>query len=227
MSRLRVGLSYPAYTIQTVGRGGAPVEPRTIDWQTDAKHYEFWAFADNSGRFPSHRRPARQLYRCTLSADGVLGELAKADVTVTAGKPLDLGTIDWTPDRRGKQIWEIGYPNRTGAEFAKGDDYAHDGMFLVYAKLFPSDVNYVVGKSDYRKDWFFEQVLPHSRTAPPNQGHGLQHGRHSGPRDSLDDFVRHGAGAARQGAPAARPGCAAYTPDRWWSTISRLARSIR
>ena len=160
MARLRVGLAYPAYTIHPAGRNGAPAEPRQIDWQTDAKHYEFWAFADNSGRFHlTEVRPGN--YTLHAFADGVLGELAKADITVSAGKPLDLGTIDWAPDRRGKQIWEIGVPNRTGAEFAKGDDYAHDGMFLVYAKLFPNDVNYVVGKSDYRKDWFFQQV-PHN-----------------------------------------------------------------
>jgi rhamnogalacturonan endolyase len=160
ISRLRVGLSYPAYSIQPTGRGGVTLPPRQIDWQTDAKHYEFWAFADNSGRFHLNAvRPGN--YTLHAFADGVLGEFTKADITVSAGKPLDLGTIDWTADRRGKQLWEIGVPNRTGSEFAKGGDYAHDGMFLVYAKLFPNDVNYVVGKSDYRKDWFFEQV-PHN-----------------------------------------------------------------
>ena len=53
MTRLRVGLAYPAYTIQPAGRNGAVAEPRLIDWQTDAKHYEFWAFADDGGRFTS------------------------------------------------------------------------------------------------------------------------------------------------------------------------------
>ncbi len=177
MSRLRVGLAAPAYTIHPAGRNGAPGTPRTIDWQTDAKHYEFWAFADNSGKFRLNAvRPGN--YTLHAFADGVLGELAKADITVSAGKPLDLGTIDWTPERHGKQIWEIGYPNRTGAEFAKGDDYAHDGMFLVYAKMFPNDVNYVVGKSDYRKDWFFEQV-PHS-TDPENKPAGYNAGTKPG-----------------------------------------------
>ena len=33
-------------------------------------------------------------------------------------------------------------------------------MYLEYARLFPNDVNYVIGKSDFRKDWYFEQV-PH------------------------------------------------------------------
>jgi rhamnogalacturonan endolyase len=32
---------------------------------------------------------------------------------------------------------------------------------LKYARLFPDDVNYVIGKSDFRTDWFFQHV-PHN-----------------------------------------------------------------
>jgi len=178
MSRLRIGLAFPAYTIQPASRTGAALPPRPIDWQTDAKHYEFWAFADNSGRFRLNAvRPGN--YTLHAFADGILGEYAHADVTVSAGKSLDLGNLEWTPVRHGNQIWEIGIPNRTGAEFFKGDDYAHDGMFLVYAKSFPADVNYVVGKSDYHKDWFFEQV-PHNENPdakPAGYNTGAAQGR--------------------------------------------------
>jgi rhamnogalacturonan endolyase len=52
-------------------------------------------------------------------------------------------------------------PNRNGSEFAKGDDYFHDGMGIVYALQFPDDVNFTVGKSDFRRDWFYLQV-PHA-----------------------------------------------------------------
>ena len=76
--------------------------------------------------------------------------------------------------RFGKQIWDIGIPNRNGAEFFKGDDYFSWGWYLEYPKLFPNDVNYVVGKSDYRKDWFFEQVPysqdPNAKPAGYNMG---------------------------------------------------------
>jgi rhamnogalacturonan endolyase len=140
VTRMRVGLSHPAYTIHPVSRTGAAMPDRQIDWQTDAKHYEFWAFADNGRRFQLAAVRSGN-YTLHAFADGVLGEFAKANVTVTEGKPLDLGAMEWTPVRRGTQIWEIGIPNRTESEFAKGDDYAHDGMFLTYAKLFPSDVN--------------------------------------------------------------------------------------
>ena len=56
-------------------------------------------------------------------ADGVLGEFARADVVVSPGKNLDLGFIPWTPVRRGRQIWEIGIPNRNGSEFAGAETY--------------------------------------------------------------------------------------------------------
>jgi rhamnogalacturonan endolyase len=136
------------------------VEPRQIDWQTDAKHYEFWVRGEENGSFRiPDVRPGK--YTLHAFAEGILGEYAKTDIAIEPGKTVALGNLEWTPVRHGKQVWEIGIPNRTGAEFAKGDDYAHDGMFLLYAKLFPTDVNYVIGKSDYSKDWYFEHV-PHN-----------------------------------------------------------------
>ena len=67
--------------------------------------------------------------------------------------------------RYGKQIWEIGYPDRTGGKFFKGDgdNYWLWGWCLRYPLLFPNDITYTVGKSDYHKDWFFEQ-MPHSES---------------------------------------------------------------
>jgi rhamnogalacturonan endolyase len=42
-----------------------------------------------------------------------------------------------------------------------GDEFADPEISLKYAKVFPDDVNYVIGKSDFRKDWFFQHV-PHN-----------------------------------------------------------------
>ncbi len=131
-------------------------------WQNDAKHYQFWASGSSDGRFRiSNVRPGN--YELHAIADGVLGEFAKADIVVTPGKTLDLNKLEWKPVRYGPQLWEIGVANRTGDEFFKGDEYFRWGWYLEYPKLFPNDVSYTVGKSDYRKDWFFEQV-PHATT---------------------------------------------------------------
>ena len=37
------------------------------------------------------------------------------------------------------------------------------GWDLRYALLFPNDITYTIGKSDYHKDWFFEEV-PHAES---------------------------------------------------------------
>jgi rhamnogalacturonan endolyase len=95
----------------------------------------------------------------------VLGEFAQTNITVEAGQSLNLGKLEWKPVRHGKQIWEIGYPDRTGGKFFKGDgaNYWLWGWCVRYPLLFPNDLTYTIGKSDYRKDWFFEQV-PHGES---------------------------------------------------------------
>jgi rhamnogalacturonan endolyase len=154
---LLVGLSQPAY--RAPGAGG-PGPARMIDWQTDAKHYQFWVRGDLNGSFSIPNVRAGK-YTLHAFADGVLGEYAKADLTVEAGKTIDLGKLEWTPVRRGKQLWDIGIPNRNGSEFFKGEDFADPEISLKYAQLFPNDVTYVIGQSDFRKDWFFQHV-PHN-----------------------------------------------------------------
>jgi rhamnogalacturonan endolyase len=99
-------------------------------------------------------------YTLRAFADGVLGEFAQAEVEIAAGRILDLKKIPWTPVRHGRQLWDIGIPNRNSREFLKGDDYYHDGMQALYAELFPDDVHYVVGKGDFTKDIYFQHV-PH------------------------------------------------------------------
>ena len=102
-------------------------------------------------------------YTLHATADGVLGDYAKADIVVEPGKTIDLGKLVWTPVRYGKQVWEIGYPDRAADEFFKGDgtNYWLWGWNLRYALLYPNDLTYTVGKSDWHKDWFFEEV-PHA-----------------------------------------------------------------
>ena len=100
-------------------------------------------------------RPGR--YTLHAIANGVLGEYAKTEINVEPGKPVILGHLEWKPVRYGKQIWEIGVPNRTAEEFRHGDHYWQWGLYYEYAKEFPNDVNFVIGKSDWHKDWNYAQ----------------------------------------------------------------------
>jgi rhamnogalacturonan endolyase len=148
MTKLIVGLAMPDEN----GRSGVH----------NASGYQFWSDASADGRFNLTKVRAGN-YTLHAEATGVLGDFAQADITVAPGKTVDLGKLVWKPVRYGKQVWEIGYPDRTGDKFFKGDGANNWlwGWNLRYALLFPNDLTYTVGKSDYRKDWFFEEV-PHA-----------------------------------------------------------------
>lgn len=150
--------------------GGGFGLPRVVDWQDDAKYYEFWVHADADGHFTiPNVRPGT--YTLHAIADGVLGDFSLSNVIVTPGQTLPLGTVAWQPVRHGRQLWDIGVPNRNASEFYKGDDYFHWGWYIQYANLFPNDVNYTIGQSDFHKDWFFEQV-PHNEDPASTNGNG-------------------------------------------------------
>jgi rhamnogalacturonan endolyase len=162
LPHLWVGLTHPDFNGL-----GKPFARRSgngnlVTWDHDADFYQFWNEGSDDGKFNiANVRPGT--YTLHAFADGVLGEFAQANITVSAGQSLDLGQIEWKPVRYGKQIWEIGYPDRTGGKFFKGDgsNYWLWGWPLRYALLFPHDITYTIGQSDYHKDWFFEQV-PHA-----------------------------------------------------------------
>lgn len=160
LPHLTVGLAHPA------GTDGAR------DWVHDAKFYQFWTDGTEDGRFTiPNVRPGK--YTLHAFADGVLGEYARTDViAVEPGRTIDLKDLEWKPVRHGKQVWEIGYPTRAGDKFYKGDgeNYWLWGWGLRYPLLFPNDVTYTVGKSDYRKDWFFQQTPHATSTAWMNPG---------------------------------------------------------
>ncbi len=148
MSKLLVGLAHADYKA---------ANGETVDWQKDGKYYQFWVRGSNDGKFAiSNIRPGN--YTLHAFADGVLGEFVKADVTVEAGKNLNLDKLNWQPIRYGKQLWEIGFPDRTAGEFLHGDHYWQWGIYNQYPKDFPNDVSYIIGKSDFHKDWNLMQV---------------------------------------------------------------------
>jgi rhamnogalacturonan endolyase len=146
-----IGLAQPPYN-DDFGKG-----PVKINWQEDGKNYQYWSRADTSGHFTiATARPGK--YTLYAFTDGVLGDYSKADVDVEKGKITNLGELTWTPVRYGKQLWEIGIPDRTASEFRHGDQPWTWGLYNLYPTDFPNDVDYVVGKSDRRHDWNYCQA---------------------------------------------------------------------
>lgn len=155
LGRLRVGLTAPDYYVSQPNT----TEKRLVDWQWDAKNYQFWAEGSQNGEFTIRNiRPGK--YTLHAISDGVLGEFVKTDITIERGGKIDLGSLAWTPVRRGRQIWEIGVANRNGSEFLGGERWYENDILKQYPRNFPNDVKYTIGKSDFRKDWFYVQV-PH------------------------------------------------------------------
>lgn len=177
MTHLLVGLTHPKYTLPS---------GRVIGWQRDSKYYQYWTRGKADGDFTiADVRPGT--YTLHAFADGVLGEYAQAHVTIHAGKTMNAGTIVWTPIRYGKQLWSIGIPNRTASEFLHGNNYWHWGIYYQYPKDFPHNVTYVIGKSNFHKDWNIMQV-PRAKPYPARWGtattwsvvfnlHKQQHGK--------------------------------------------------
>jgi rhamnogalacturonan endolyase len=140
-----------------------------MTWQTDAKHYQFWVDAvDPNGRFSSTKVTPGE-YSLYALADGVLGEFAKADVSVGEGESVELGELHWTPVRHGRQLWEVGVPNRTATEFAGAERFFEPGITREYARLFPDDVTFTIGESREAEDWCFAHV-PHATGADSGNG---------------------------------------------------------
>jgi rhamnogalacturonan endolyase len=133
--------------------------PDAGSWIHDAKYYQFFNDGTEDGKFAITKViPGK--YTLHATADGVLGDFAQADITVEPGKTIDLGKLVWKPVRFGKQVWEIGTPDRAAEEFLKGNgqNVWLWGWDLRYALLFPNGLTYTVGKSDPHRDWFFEEV---------------------------------------------------------------------
>ncbi len=153
-----VGLAHAPYEVTFEKKG-----PTLIDWQTDGKHYQYWAKADADGRFTiPHARTGT--YTLCAFTDGILGNYSRAEVHVEGGKKTDLGDLKWAPIRYGKQLWEIGVPNRSAEEFRHGDHYWQWGLYELYPKEFPNGVDFTVGKSDWKTDWNYAQPpLPNGK----------------------------------------------------------------
>ncbi len=169
-----VGLSAPDYEPPRIG-GAAPARrssnnsttsmsngsaragfPAQVDWQRDAKHYQFWTRADAAGRFSlPNVRPGN--YTLRAIADGVIGEFAFTNVSVANGQLIQLGALEWQPVRYGRTLWQIGTPDRTAREFRHGDHYWQWGLYFQYPRDFPTDVNYIIGRSNPRRDWNYVQ----------------------------------------------------------------------
>jgi rhamnogalacturonan endolyase len=162
--------------------GLAPVDGG-VDFQQQYLTCQFWVRTGAGGAFIiPNVLPGT--YNLWAFGPGVVGTFEQANVTVTAGQSLGLGTLTWSPLRLGPTVWEIGTPDRNSNEFnngehqstpysgilpayAGGDPYdvpATWGAFMAYTAQYPNGVSFVVGTSDPGTDWNYCQPTVPSGT---------------------------------------------------------------
>jgi rhamnogalacturonan endolyase len=139
------------------------------NWQFESLNYQFWTKSDDEGNFTiPHVRPG--IYTLYAFTDGEVGEFARQDVRVEAGKTTALGEIVWEVKHRGRRIaWEIGVPDRTAKEFRHGKDYFQGYLWTRFQDEFSNPLEYFVGTSDWAKDWNYAQTrYGQDGSAPPH-----------------------------------------------------------
>ena len=132
------------------------------DWPLQGKGYQFWTKAGPDGSFtiPKVRPGTYTLY---ASGANQFEQFYKDDVTVQAGNTTELGVLNWQPVTHGKTLWQIGTADRGTAEFHDGNNVRHYANYLRYAKNFPDDVTFTVGKSREETDWNYAQWTWYSK----------------------------------------------------------------
>jgi len=130
------------------------------------ENYLLWAFGSGAaGTFLSHTLTGgNPPFECNLPAEPFT-------VAVKAGESKHLGTVVWTPVRRGATVFELGTPDRKSGEFRHGEDYWAPGTppelgyptpvwggQMEFPLDFPDGMTYTVGKSRWPRDWNY--VLP-------------------------------------------------------------------
>ncbi|XAR62059.1 Rhamnogalacturonan endolyase [Bertholletia excelsa] len=143
-------------------------------WQRECKGYQFWTKADQEGYFSITNVRAGN-YNIYASVPGFIGDYrCDVNINITAGCRIHMGDLVYEPPRDGPTLWEIGFPDRSAAEFYVPDPnpmyinklyvnhpdrYRQYGLWERYTELYPcDDLLYTIGTSDYKKDWFFAQV---------------------------------------------------------------------
>jgi rhamnogalacturonan endolyase len=136
---------------------GLAPDDKGTEFQEQARTYQFWVKTGQDGRFTiPHVLPGS--YHLWAFGAGNIGTFERAQVDVRAGQALDLGTLQWTPDRVAGTVWEIGVPDRDSQEFHDGDfNYTQWATYLKHGLDADKGLTYTIGQSDPRKDWEYAQ----------------------------------------------------------------------
>ncbi len=79
----------------------------------------------------------------------------------------NLGTLTWEVPHPGSQVlWEIGYPDRTAAEYRHGDEYGRPGMWLDFGSEFSSPLEYDVASNNWATALNYAHTVDYTASTP-------------------------------------------------------------
>lgn len=132
------------------------------NWPLQARNYQFWTKVGTDGKFtiPKVRPGTYTLYVC---GGNQFEQYIQNEIKVEAGRTNDLGPLTWKPVTHGKMLWQIGVADRATTEFHDGNNVRHYANYLRYAKDFPDDVIFTIGKGREQTDWNFAQWTWYSK----------------------------------------------------------------
>ncbi|CAL0313006.1 unnamed protein product [Lupinus luteus] len=147
-------------------------------WQRESKGYQFWTRTDLKGQF-TIENIVPGVYNLYAWVPGFIGDYKyNTSILMTQGGVMNLDKLVYIPPRNGPTLWEIGFPDRSAAEFYVPDPYPtlmnklyndqpkeqfrQYGLWERYVDLYPNnDLVYIVGINKFKKDWFFAHVTRH------------------------------------------------------------------
>lgn len=131
------------------------LSPTGSDWQAQILGYLFNTRSDRRGAFSLPKvRPGT--YDLVASIPGYTEEFREEGLRVDGSGTVDLGDLAFRPEPVKREIWKIGFPDRTTKGFRLSDQPRQYGLDAQV----PADLTYVVGKSDPAKDWWYAQTKP-------------------------------------------------------------------
>lgn len=116
--------------------------------------YIFWTLTDEEGNFeiPNVRKGSYSLY--AYATQGTITDELCIDGIEAGSEATDLGTIEWAPLTLESQLWNIGENNRLADGFHCSDwPRAYEAW-----QWQPATVDFKIGESDPREDWYNAQT---------------------------------------------------------------------
>ena len=123
------------------------------DFMDQGKKYIYWATTGKDGQFTIKgvRPDSYTLYAYALKGD-ITDQLEVNNIDV-AGEAMDLGEVNWTPNRYADELLLIGQNNRRADGFNISDSLRAYGLW----NKVPENLTFTVGESKEANDWYYAQ----------------------------------------------------------------------